>query len=47
MTAQFDQIDAQLARIAKNMATVRDVRLAVFCCTAGTALVAALLLWLV
>jgi hypothetical protein len=47
MTKQFDQIDAQLARIAKNVATVRDVRLAVFCSTAGTALVAALVLWLV
>jgi hypothetical protein len=47
MTEQFDQIDAQLARIAKNMATVRDVRLAVICSSIGTALGAALVLWLV
>ena len=47
MTEQLDQIDVQLARIEKNMVTVWDVRIAVFCSTIGTALGAALVLWLV
>ncbi len=46
MTERFDQIDAQLARIEKNMATVLDLRIAVFGVTMATITVAAFALWL-
>lgn len=47
MTEQFDQINAQLARIEKNMATVLDLRIAVFGVTMVTMTVAGFVLWLV
>ena len=45
MAKQFDQIDAQLARIEKNMMTVWDVQVAVACSTIVIAMVVAFVLW--